>query len=138
MACGTRVSRLPFCGREGTTVETLFTGCPFTDFGPFGLAPDPTPPRLSIVVGPRSASLKARVREACPKRPGVYGMIDAHGELIYVGKAKSLRGRLLSYFRSGSRDARSARIIKHTCAVAWEVGQRELAAIHRELELIRP
>src|SRR5262249_22454823 len=71
------------------------------------------------------------------RRPGVYGMLDRHGDLVYVGKAKSLRTRLLNYFRPRSRDARARRIIDHTCALVWEVCPSEFAALPRELELIR-
>jgi excinuclease ABC subunit C len=64
-------------------------------------------------------------------------MLNPHGELIYVGKAKCLRARLLSYFRPRSRDRKAGRILAQTGAIAWEVGPDEFAALHRELELIR-
>ena len=57
--------------------------------------------------------------------------------LIYVGKAKCLRTRLLSYFRNGSRDPKAGRIIDHTRAIVWEHAATEFAALLRELELIR-
>ena len=41
---------------------------------------------------------------------GISGMVDRDGRLIYVGKAKCLRSRLLSYFRAGSREAKAGRI----------------------------
>ena len=34
-----------------------------------------------------------------PDKPGVYLMRDGHGEIIYIGKAKSLKKRVSSYFR---------------------------------------
>jgi excinuclease ABC subunit C len=64
-------------------------------------------------------------------------MLDAHGELVYVGKAKSLRARLLGYFRPQSRDPKAGRILARTAALAWEYCPTEFAALHRELELIR-
>jgi excinuclease ABC subunit C len=64
-------------------------------------------------------------------------MLNQHGELIYVGKAKSLRARLLSYFQPASRDHKAGRILAQTCTLAWEYSADELAALHRELELIR-
>jgi excinuclease ABC subunit C len=73
----------------------------------------------------------------CPKRPGVYGMIDASGTLIYLGKAKALRSRLLSYFRARSRDPKAGRILRETRAITWEHASSEFAALLRELELIR-
>jgi excinuclease ABC subunit C len=63
-------------------------------------------------------------------------MFDAHGELIYVGKAKRLRTRLLSYFRVRGRDRKAERILKCARAIAWEVVPSEFAALLRELELI--
>jgi excinuclease ABC subunit C len=64
-------------------------------------------------------------------------MLNADGALIYVGKAKCLRSRLLSYFRPGSRDPKAGRILDHTQALAWEYAPSEFAALLRELELIR-
>src|SRR5262249_59620109 len=58
-------------------------------------------------------------------------------ELIYVGKAKCLRSRLLSYFRPRSRDPKAGRIVEHTFVIAWELATSEFAALLRELELIR-
>jgi excinuclease ABC subunit C len=63
-------------------------------------------------------------------------MVDAHGELIYVGKAKSLRPRMLSYFRPRSREPKAGRILARTVSLLWEYCPSEFAALHRELELI--
>jgi excinuclease ABC subunit C len=43
--------------------------------------------------------LKAHVRAEARDRPGVYRMLGHDGEILYVGKSKQLRTRLLSYFR---------------------------------------
>jgi excinuclease ABC subunit C len=64
-------------------------------------------------------------------------MLDGGNELIYVGKAKSLRGRLLSYFRRKSRDPKAGRIVARTRSIIWEHAPSEFAALLRELELIR-
>jgi excinuclease ABC subunit C len=64
-------------------------------------------------------------------------MADHRGELIYVGKAKDLRARLLSYFRPNSREPKAGHILHQTRLLAWEVGPSEFAALLRELELIR-
>jgi excinuclease ABC subunit C len=64
-------------------------------------------------------------------------MVDPRGTLIYVGKAKCLRTRLLSYFRVRTRDPKAGRIIDHTRAIVWEHSPSEFAALLRELELIR-
>ena len=39
--------------------------------------------------------------DSLPVRPGVYLMRDGAGKVIYIGKAKELRARVRSYFRSG-------------------------------------
>jgi excinuclease ABC subunit C len=64
-------------------------------------------------------------------------MIDANGDLIYVGKAKSLRARLLGYFRPNSRQDKAEKIITDTSRLIWEIAPSEFSALLRELELIR-
>jgi excinuclease ABC subunit C len=115
-------------------VYTLFSRPRFTGFGPCAFAPAVA----SLVVHRgKPARLKVRVRRQGPRGPGVYGMVDGRGELIYVGKAKSLRTRLLSYFRPRSRDPKAGRIIAQTRMLVWEPAASEFAALLRELELIR-
>jgi excinuclease ABC subunit C len=94
-------------------------------------------PSLETIHGHRPSRLRDKVRKGCPRHPGVYGMVDRNGELIYVGKAKCLRSRLLSYFRPKSRDPKAGRIVEHTFVIAWERASSEFAALLRELELIR-
>jgi excinuclease ABC subunit C len=118
-------------------VEGLFSRPVFAGFGPYGLDPTSPPPPLYRLKGRRPGVLRAGVRAECPRRPGVYGMLDATGQLIYVGKARSLRARLLSYFRPNSRDAKAGRIIQQTRVLLWEFAPSEFAALLRELELIR-
>jgi excinuclease ABC subunit C len=50
--------------------------------------------------------LEARLK-ALPAEPGCYLLRDKQGELLYVGKAKSLRARVRSYFQDGSSDTRA-------------------------------
>ena len=65
--------------------------CPtFTGFGKSRLAPAQEQARLVGVSARRTSDLRAEVRRSCPRRPGVYGMIDLHGEVIYIGKAKNI------------------------------------------------
>jgi excinuclease ABC subunit C len=122
---------------EGAVVEGLFSRPIFVTFGPDGLFPTADPPPLVRVRARRPGRLRAHVRQHCPRQPGVYGMVDVRGELLYIGKAKCLRSRLLSYFRPKSRDAKAGRIIAQTRVLVWEPGTSEFAALLRELELIR-
>jgi len=118
-------------------MEGLFARQTFTGFGPLALRTDAQPPRLHTVKARRPGRLRALVRRNCPRLPGVYGMIDAQGELIYVGKAKNLRLRLLSYFRLQGRDPKAGRILKRSRTLVWEIASSEFAALLRELELIQ-
>jgi excinuclease ABC subunit C len=121
--------------RKDSAVKGLFSALAFTGFGPAALLA--SPPELCVVGAKRPARLREKVRRSCGRRPGVYGMVDPAGELLYVGKAKSLRARLLSYFRPNSRDPKAGRIIQSTRVIVWEHVSSEFAALLRELELIR-
>src|ERR671927_124850 len=55
------------------------------------------------------AGLRALVRAGAEDRPGVYRMIGADGDVIYVGKSKRVRSRLLSYFRGSYPADKGAR-----------------------------
>ena len=85
-------------------------------------------------------ALLAEVKAGCEDRPGTYRMLGATGLVLYVGKAKRLRTRLLSYFRSAQKNRRrdkQARILRHAHALAWEYAPSEFAALRRELRLIK-
>src|SRR2546430_14042040 len=118
-------------------MNRISTNAMFVAYGPHALHDGPQPPQLQRIDVKRSAVLRRGVRAGCPRQPGVYGMVNIHGDLIYVGKAKSLRARLLSYFRPRSRDRKAGRIVGQTRGLAWEPCPNEFAALHRELELIR-
>ncbi len=115
----------------------LFSHAPFADFGPAALHGDVCPPQIQQIHGSRTSVLRSALREQCPRQPGIYGMVDLHGELVYVGKAKNLRARLLTYFRPRSRDPKAGRIVSQARSIVWENCPDEFAALHRELELIR-
>jgi len=115
----------------------LFNPDLFCDFGPITLYPDSATPPCQKIQAQRRGELRTQVGLLCPRKPGIYGMINGNGELIYVGKAKNLRLRLLSYFRSRSRGKKAARIIRQTATLVWETCPSEFAALLRELELIR-
>jgi excinuclease ABC subunit C len=117
-------------------VATLFPVDAFAGFGPTTARPAAFEPALGRVKSRKAQKLRAGVRERAPKLPGVYGMLGRYGELIYVGKAKSLRARLMSYFRE-SRDPKAGRILQHTHQLVWETVCDEFGALVRELELIR-
>ena len=81
--------------------------------------------------------LKRRVSALAEDRPGVYRMVDGSGRVIYVGKAKRLRSRLLSYFRASYPNDKAARILNAAADVEWDVKPSEFAALLAELRQIR-
>lgn len=118
-------------------MKSLFPHDTFAGFGPTNLHPHGFESCLHQIHGRKPLKLRTGVRSDAPRLPGVYGMLDRAGQLIYVGKAKVLRARLMSYFRTRSRDPKAARIIRHSASIVWESAPDEFAALVRELELIR-
>lgn len=81
--------------------------------------------------------LRRRVRSLAENRPAVYRMVDATGRIIYVGKAKRLRARLLTYFRAEFPADKGARILQSAHDILWEYAPSEFAAYLGELRQIR-
>jgi len=109
----------------------------FTGFGDSFLAPGCDLPSAEIVLEPDSRQWARLVRRDVPALPGVYGMVDGQGELIYVGESKSLRDRLLGHVSARSGQGKSRRILAGTRRLVWEPAPHEFLALLRELELIR-
>src|SRR6476619_2714502 len=82
------------------------------------------------------AEMRTHVRAAAKDRPGVYRWLSGDGEVVYVGKSKRLRTRLLSYFRCGSEE-KGSRIVREATRVEWEYTPSEFAALLEELRLIK-
>jgi excinuclease ABC subunit C len=83
----------------------------------------------------RTADLRAAALDA-PGEPGVYIMRDDTGRIIYVGKAKSLRNRLRSYF-SGGKDIKTATLLRHTQTLETIIVASEYEALLLENTLIK-
>lgn len=118
-------------------MRVLWAAEPFSGFGPDPFAPGDRVPHTTTVASHSKARLREAVRAKCPQAPGVYGMLDATGQLIYVGKSKSLRKRLLSYFRKAASREKAGAIVRETSQIVWERRPSEFAALLRELYLIR-
>jgi len=84
---------------------------------------------------------KDRVEEQLkrlPARPGVYLFRDERGQVLYVGKAKSLRSRVRSYFQAGRRDrAAITALPERVHDVETIVTQSEVEALHLEQNLVK-
>ena len=64
-----------------------------------------------------------------PRRPGVYRMFDADEEILYVGKAKSLRSRVASYFRKSATDSKTMALVARIARVETTVTSSETEAL---------
>jgi len=83
------------------------------------------------------AAMRATVRAGAANRPGVYRMLSADGEIVYVGKSKAVRTRLLSYFRGAYPEDKGARIVREANHIEWEYTPSEFAALLHELHSIK-
>jgi len=72
-----------------------------------------------------------------PAKPGVYLFRDAKGTPLYVGKAKSLRSRVRSYFRGGDARLGLDRLIERVEQIEVIVTSTEVEAFHLEQNLIK-
>ena len=83
------------------------------------------------------ATLRGEVRSAAEDRPGIYRMLSGDGEVLYIGKSKRVRTRLMSYFRCAYPEEKGARILREAHSIDWEYTPSEFAALLRELKLIK-
>src|SRR3982074_2318871 len=83
------------------------------------------------------ALMKTSVKDGAADRPGIYRMLSSEGEVLYVGKSKNVRSRLLSYFRCAHPQEKGARILRYAEKTAGEYTPSEFAALLQELRLIK-
>lgn len=107
----------------------------FDDFGrdwlmPYGKA------TANFVEAKSSSSLRSAARTKLPSEPGIYGFVNDEGRLIYVGKSKSLKSRVLSYFSPHHEHEKAGQIVAAAKRVLWETQPSEFAALLREQKLI--
>lgn len=92
------------------------------------------------VIGPlllQRERLAARLREL-PAEPGCYLMRDASDRILYIGKSKSLRARVRSYFRhSHDISPRIALMVRQVCEIEFIVTDSEAEALALESNLIK-
>jgi DNA polymerase III epsilon subunit family exonuclease len=86
---------------------------------------------------PRRVHRKRSLVFGAPQQPGVYLFRDTHDQVLYVGKARDLRARLRSYFRSDRQRPAVEAALGALARVEWRVTGSELEAALEELRLIR-
>lgn len=69
--------------------------------------------------------------------PGVYCMLDSSNQVIYVGKAKSLKKRVSSYFRSNITDSKTRVLVGNICNIEITLTNTETEALLLENNLIK-
>ena len=80
---------------------------------------------------------KRHLAYGAPTRPGVYLFLGRNGQILYVGRARDLRSRLRSYFRSDRQRPAVEAALAATERIEWRVMGSELEAALEELRLIR-
>ena len=94
---------------------------------------------LRALAAPRKRRVydKRSLAKGAPTRPGVYLFRDRHGQVLYVGRARDLRARLRSYFRSERQRPSVEAALLALDRIDWRVLGSELEAALEELRLIR-
>jgi len=94
-------------------------------------------PRVEPTSEAQVAVMRSTVCAGAADRPGVYRMLSPDGEVVYVGKSKRIRSRLLSYFRCAWPADKGARILRSADRIEWEYAPSEFAALLQELRTIK-
>jgi excinuclease ABC subunit C len=99
-------------------------------------SPEPTEetPTTPVPTGPQV--IRGFLR-TLPSAPGVYRMIDAAGEVIYVGKAKSLKARVTNYTRPEGLPVRIQRMIFATASMEFVRTETESEALLLEANIVK-
>ncbi len=79
----------------------------------------------------------ARHAKIAPSAPGVYRMIDGKGDVLYVGKAKNIRKRIIAYTRPTGYEPRIERMIAATASLEFVTTATETEALLLEANLIK-
>jgi excinuclease ABC subunit C len=100
--------------------------------GGFGLEAPPEEARVGA-----GRSVIQEFAKRAPEKPGVYRMISVAGDVLYVGKAKNIRKRVLSYARPTGQVTRIARMVAVTASIEFVTTATETEALLLEANLIK-
>jgi excinuclease ABC subunit C len=98
---------------------------------------EPTPGDAPATSLKRGVAIIARHLKTLTSSPGVYRMIGAKGEALYIGKAKNLRRRVVNYTRPDRQPERIRRMIAATASVEFITTHTEAEALLLESNLIK-
>src|ERR1700733_7459469 len=108
------------------------------------LAPDSTPLDITRDEPPAEPARVARGAEAirefwrhAPLGPGVYRMIGSEGEVLYVGKARSIKKRIAAYMAPERQPSRIARMVAQTHSMVFVTTESDAEALLLEANLIK-
>ena len=93
-------------------------------------------PPATTPVATGAAAIEAAL-QTMPLSPGVYRMLDAKGDALYVGKARSLKKRVSAYTQLGRLDERLRRMVNETVAMEVITTHTEAEALLLEANLIK-
>jgi len=85
----------------------------------------------------KGAAAIREVLKTLPRRPGVYRMQDARGDVLYVGKARALRNRVTSYTQVAKLPKRLQRMVAQTRSMTIVTTRTEAEALLLEAQLIK-
>ncbi|MCS6808796.1 MAG: DEDD exonuclease domain-containing protein [Bacteroidota bacterium] len=87
---------------------------------------------------PKSVEALQERLHSAPDAPGIYYFYDAHGNILYIGKAKSLKARISSYFLlSAHHTGKIKELVRQVRDVQWVVTGTELSALLLESKEIK-
>jgi excinuclease ABC subunit C len=100
-------------------------------------ADEPDEPTVNVDGRPSGPDVIQGYLKTLPSSPGVYRMIDAIGDVIYVGKARSLKARVSNYARLSGNSNRIVRMIMNTVTMEFVTVRTEAEALLLEANLIK-
>lgn len=98
----------------------------------------PDPQQAAVVDTPAADAFDAKTFvKSLPKTPGVYQMYDGAGHILYVGKAKNLKNRVASYFRTQGLSPKTEALVARIGSMQVTLTETEVEALLLEQSLIK-